>query len=173
MHCLLHHLSSEPSSAPCDPTDDSQLCPDLKELTSSLQDKGTPDAKSQARMLKCKKTEKFSRDLCKKWKELGFPNLPQNATRAKEAITKALIQLWKQVDCTKVHECFHACGKKGQVFIISNTEDTGGFPIVISAVANHWGQTHAKKWKAAHQKMAFALWQFFSNLHIMGWFKES
>ena len=132
------------SDALCDPSGDKKLHPKLDELMSSIQDEGVPDKKKEAKTLKYNKIHKFAGSLYKKWKAHGFPNLPTNQTRGKDAIVKILIRNRKHVDCTEVSESLRQYGKNGKVYIIQNDDETGGFHVIIAALANFWLQTQRR-----------------------------
>jgi hypothetical protein len=117
---------------------------DIDIFMRALQDTGTQQANSQAKLIKYTKIDGLSKKLIKHWRLEGFPNMPSNSTRGAAAIATLLIRLRKHVDTTQVDVALHKYAKDEKVFIIVNDKDTAGFNLIVTTMRNYWASSHYK-----------------------------
>ena len=103
--------------------DDKKFIPDdLDPFMKALQDQGKINEKDKAKLIVYKDVQKYSATLAKMWKTKRFPNMPQNVTQAKAAISRLLIKQRNMVDAISVDEKYRKfANADGQLYIISNT----------------------------------------------------
>ena len=112
--------------------DDKYIPKDKDPFMKALQDPGKVNEKDKARLIVYKDVDKYCSTLAKMWKQKKFPNMPQNNSLAKAAITRLLIKRRTLVDAINVDEKYRKfANTDGQVYIISNTPDAG-FSIIIT-----------------------------------------